>query len=100
MRGVTQLTKQIYLAMEQKEAGCAAKAAILTSLFEKSFLSIRPTFHPAGLPGEIAGKGSNIAFAANYIIQVHHADLRELCNVVITVMDGKWFARLRSSARV
>lgn len=77
--------------MEQKEVGAADKAAKLMSLFENAFLQIRPTFHPAGLPGEIAGKGSNVAFAAHRIIEVHRADLTHgLCNVIITVMDGRF----------
>ena len=81
---------EIYLAMEQKEPEAAEKAAKLVSVFEKSFLQIRPTFHPAGLPGEIAGKSSNVAFSARHIIEIYRADLTGgSCKVIITVMDGK-----------
>lgn len=76
--------------MEQKEPGAAEKAAMLVSQFEKSFLHICPTFHPAALPGEIAGKSSNVAFAASHITEVRHPALAgDSCNVIITVMDGK-----------
>ena len=75
--------------MEQKEAEACGKAAMIESVFEKSFLQIRTTFHPAGTPGEVAGKGSNVAFAAHSIIQIHRAHLsKDSCNVIITVMDG------------
>lgn len=76
--------------MEQKEAGAAEKAEKLVSLYEKSFALVQPTFHPPGLPLEIAGKSSNVAFAARCIGQVHRAELgSESCNVIITVMDGE-----------
>lgn len=77
--------------MEQKEAASADKAAQLVSKFEKSFRHIQPTFHPPGVEGEIAGKSSNVAFAAQRIIECHQADLKtEDCKVVVTVMDGKF----------
>ncbi|KAI9933082.1 hypothetical protein MW887_007553 [Aspergillus wentii] len=80
---------EIYLAMEQKESGAAEKAAKLILAFEKSFLQIRSTFHPANLQGEIAGKSSNVAFAARHIVEVHRADLNTgACNVIITVIDA------------
>lgn len=76
--------------MEQKETDAHDKAAKLISAFEESFLAVRSTFHPAGLPGEIAGKSSNVAFAARHIVQVHRTELSTgSCNVIATVMDGK-----------
>lgn len=76
--------------MEQKEAGAAEKAEKLVSLYENSFALVQPTFHPPGLPLEIAGKSSNVAFAARCIGQVHRAELGSgSCNVIITVMDGE-----------
>ncbi|KAJ5737737.1 uncharacterized protein N7483_002862 [Penicillium malachiteum] len=75
--------------MEQKEVTALDKAAHLVSKFEHSFLHIRPTFHPAGIQGEIAGKSSNVAFAANRIVEIHHADLNgDSCNIMVTVMDA------------
>jgi hypothetical protein len=76
--------------MEQKENAAIDKAAQLVSLFEKSFLNIQTTFHPAGIRGEIAGKSSNVAFAARRIVEVYRTALQlESCNVMVTVMDGK-----------
>jgi hypothetical protein len=75
--------------MEEKEAGAVEKATELSSTYEKSFRRIHATFHPAGLPGEIAGKSSNVAFAARHIARVHRAALASgTCDVIITVMDG------------
>lgn len=83
---------QIYLAMEHKEAASMVKAAQLTSAFEHCFLDMQSTFHPSGIPGEIAGKSSNVAFAAQRIIEVHRSALRmDACNVMVTVMDGLFF---------
>ncbi|KAH1906659.1 hypothetical protein KXV57_005284 [Aspergillus fumigatus] len=80
---------EIYLAMEQKEAGVAEKAAKLALAFEPSFRHIHATFHPANLPGEIAGKSSNVAFAARHIMEVHRAELESgHCDVIVTVMDA------------
>ncbi|KAL4882192.1 glycosyl transferase family group 2-domain-containing protein [Aspergillus karnatakaensis] len=80
---------EIYLAMEQKESGAAEKAEKLVSYYEKSFSAIQATFHPAGLPSEIAGKSSNVAFAARCIGQVHQAGLEtSTSNVVLKVMDA------------
>lgn len=80
--------RQVYLAMEQKEELSADKAGQLMSTFEKSFLHVHATFHPPGIPGEIAGKSSNVAWAARRIMEVHRADLKmDCCNVIVTVMD-------------
>lgn len=75
--------------MEQKESDAVEKAGKLIARFEKSFLGVRSTFHPPGIQGEIAGKSSNVAFAARHIVQVHRAELSAgICNVLVTVMDA------------
>ncbi|KAL1847740.1 hypothetical protein Plec18170_008401 [Paecilomyces lecythidis] len=80
---------EIYLAMEQKEKNAAAKASRLISEFEKRFLRIGATFHPSGLAGEIAGKSSNVAFAAQHVLGAHRTALHaEPCNIMVTVMDA------------
>ncbi|KAJ5664939.1 uncharacterized protein N7477_007387 [Penicillium maclennaniae] len=80
---------EIYLAMEQKETESSDKAGHLVTKFEKSFLHICSTFHPSGIRGEIAGKSSNVAWAARRIVEIHRTDLNEdNCNVVVTVMDA------------
>ncbi|KAL4904428.1 hypothetical protein BDW74DRAFT_168449 [Aspergillus multicolor] len=78
---------EVYLAMEQREVRAAEKAEKLALLYGQSFALIQATFHPDGLPLEVAGKNSNVAFAARRIRQIHLAELESgSCNVIITVM--------------
>ncbi|KAH8691201.1 glycosyl transferase family group 2-domain-containing protein [Talaromyces proteolyticus] len=80
---------EIFLAMEEKEEEAPVKAKKLMTSFGSSFYAIHTTFHPAGLPGEIAGKSSNVAYAARQITNLHRYELHESdCKVVITVMDA------------
>ena len=74
--------------MEQKELSSPEKAALLMSTFDSHFLSIHATFHPTGLPGEIAGKSSNVAFAAREVFRRHHGE-SEKASTIITVIDCK-----------
>jgi hypothetical protein len=75
--------------MEQKERASAEKAFILTSSFASKFLEIRATFHPTGLAGEIAGKSSNVAFAAQEIFRNCHSEC-DKSDTIITVIDCKF----------
>ncbi|PFG74178.1 glycosyltransferase family 2 protein [Tepidiforma thermophila] len=54
----------VVLAMEDREPGAREKAARLIARYPGVFADIFATFHPAGLPGETPGKGSNEAWAA------------------------------------
>jgi hypothetical protein len=54
----------LVLAMEAKEPGSAEKGAALAERFAGRFANILVTLHPGNLPGEIACKGSNEAWAA------------------------------------
>ena len=54
----------IVLAMEESEKNGAARARRLQAQFEDQFAHFLVTFHPAGLPNEVAGKGSNENWAA------------------------------------
>jgi hypothetical protein len=49
---------------------------------------MRATFHPSGLPDEIAGKSSNVAFAAHEIFRNHQAE-GDKSDTIITVIDCK-----------
>jgi hypothetical protein len=71
--------------MEEKEAGSTAKAKLLIAEFAQCFLAIKSSIHPYGIPGEAAGKSSNVAFAARKIFANHERDGQD---VIITVMDG------------
>lgn len=74
--------------MEAAELNHEAKANSLTEYFKDSFLHFIVTAHPADIPGEARGKGSNVSFAARHgcaqMIQ-HGIDRRR---VVITVSDS------------
>jgi hypothetical protein len=74
--------------MEQKEKTSAEKASLLTSNFTSRFLAIHTTFHPSGLPGEIAGKSSNVSFAAHEIFRQHRMEGNKT-DTIITVIDCK-----------
>jgi hypothetical protein len=54
----------VVMAMEEREPGAHDKARTLIARFERQFAEMFPAFHPAGLPGETPGKGSNEAWAA------------------------------------
>jgi hypothetical protein len=77
--------------MEEKEADAVGKAATLTANYQDCFLAIRSTFHPPNIPGEIAGKSSNIAHAARHAVQWHRKSaLSDDDNVIFTVIDGQF----------
>lgn len=54
----------VVMAMEAREKEAQAKAARLIAGYRARFGDMFATFHPAGLPGETPGKGSNEAWAA------------------------------------
>jgi hypothetical protein len=54
----------IVLAMEARETDASEKAERLIKRFRPSFARMFATYHPAGLPRETPGKGSNEAWAA------------------------------------
>ncbi|KAJ8655307.1 hypothetical protein O0I10_008996 [Lichtheimia ornata] len=56
----------IILAMEASEAGYEIKGQRLQERFEGRFLQFIVTGHPADIPGESRGKGSNVAYAARH----------------------------------
>ncbi|KAI7869070.1 hypothetical protein BDF14DRAFT_1787860 [Spinellus fusiger] len=78
----------IILAMEESEEGHAAKAESLATYFKDSFLHFIVTVHPANIPGESRGKGSNLAHAARAgcaEMMQRGVDRRQ---VVLTVSDS------------
>ena len=54
----------VVLAMEEREPGARAKAETLRTRYSGRFAHLLITVHPADLPGEVVGKGSNQAWAA------------------------------------
>lgn len=65
----------IVMAMEAREPVARSKAARLVMRYRASFADMFATYHPAGLPNETAGKGSNEAWAAReaHIRLIEHA---------------------------
>jgi hypothetical protein len=56
----------VVLGMEERESGARAKGEMLASEYADSFARVHVTVHPPDLPGEVAGKGSNEAWAARH----------------------------------
>jgi hypothetical protein len=77
--------------MEQREAEAESKALILVQGFAKKFRSIGFSIHPADIPGEAAGKGSNLAWAARKLSVKYPMGMRQ--NVILTGIDGKTCGR-------
>ncbi|KAF4122415.1 hypothetical protein GMORB2_7407 [Geosmithia morbida] len=76
----------IYLGMEQREQDGEAKALRLMQEFAKQFRSIDYTNHPGDIPGEAAGKGSNMGWAARKLSAKYPAENRK--NVIVTGIDA------------
>jgi hypothetical protein len=72
--------------MEQREPNVELKAMTLIQEFVKKFRSIDYTLHPSDIPGESAGKGSNVAWAARKLSQKYTMEQRK--DVIITGIDG------------
>ncbi|KAI7906913.1 uncharacterized protein BX663DRAFT_494184 [Cokeromyces recurvatus] len=78
----------IILAMEASELNYEQKAINLENYFKDSFLQFIITAHPADIPGESRGKGSNVAYAARHgcaqMLQ-HGIDRRQ---IILTISDS------------
>lgn len=72
--------------MELREAGGESKALSLIQQFIKRFRSIDYTLHPGDIPGEAAGKGSNMSWAARKLSLNYPMSVRR--NVIVTGIDG------------
>lgn len=79
----------IVMAMEAREPAARAKAARLLMRYRANFADMFATYHPAGLPGETPGKGSNEAWAAReaHIRLIEHAG-DDLDRYTITSCDA------------
>ncbi len=84
-------TKSIAVVLAAEEKGGAAAqevAARIVKEFEGKFLQILVTTHPANVPGEMIGKGSNIAYAAEearkHILDAHNLPYEK---VIVSAFD-------------
>jgi hypothetical protein len=78
--------------MEQRESNADTKALRFINEFQKKFRSIDFTIHPSDIPGELAGKGSNMAWAARKLSEKYSIGQRK--DVIVTGIDGKPIAFL------
>ncbi|KAK4672425.1 hypothetical protein QC763_102990 [Podospora pseudopauciseta] len=79
-------TYDVYLAMEQREHNAETKASRFVNEFSKKFRSINYTLHPSDIPGELAGKGSNMAWAARKLSERYSLGQRK--DVIVTGIDA------------
>ncbi|KAK3693554.1 glycosyl transferase family group 2-domain-containing protein [Podospora appendiculata] len=79
-------TYDVYLGMEQRESNADTKAARLTNEFSKKFRSMDYTIHPGDIPNEVAGKGSNVAWAARKLSEKYSIGQRK--DVIVTGIDA------------
>ncbi|KAG5987584.1 hypothetical protein E4U54_004934 [Claviceps lovelessii] len=76
----------VFLGMEQREAEAESKGLRLVQEFVKKFRSIAFAMHPADIPGEAAGKGSNMAWVARRLSAKYPTGMRQ--NVIVTGIDA------------
>ncbi|KAJ3335422.1 hypothetical protein HDU91_002195 [Kappamyces sp. JEL0680] len=76
---------KICLAMEEGESEAPEKARSLILKYQNQFYDITMTLHPAGRPGEIRGKSSNVAWAAKEMVRQAGGPRVE---DIITIMDA------------
>ncbi len=79
---------QVYLAMEERDPQAVPVAESLISIFRTNFQDIQYTLHPSDIPGEAAGKSSNISWCARHAV-LKHRDTILRNDVLMTTMDSK-----------
>eukprot|EP01080_Neovahlkampfia_damariscottae_P001379 gene1379-12000_t len=78
---------RIVLAMEERDKdNYEALATELIEQFQENFVEVTFTAHPSNLPGEIAGKSSNLRWAVQNIMDRHSADSYN--KILITISDS------------
>ena len=74
--------------MEQRDPDAESTAVQLIKIFSAKFRTISFTLHPGDISGEVAGKSSNVSWAARQLSHNYmDNELRKRC--IITVMDCK-----------
>lgn len=79
----------VVLAMEEREPQAKEKAETLLALFNGRFFGLSALFHPANLPGEAAGKATNLNWAVRHARQeiVEQQGITSE-QVIVTVVDS------------
>lgn len=77
--------------MESRDSNAEKTAAVLHERFQACFYRIEHTLHPGDIPGEAAGKSSNVSWAAKHLQQVYTGTFA-FKNVILTVMDCSYIS--------
>lgn len=72
--------------MEERDPTAQRTSEYLLNAFEGVFHSIQCTLHPSDISGEVAGKSSNVSWAAKELTR-RYVDSLARDDCVITVMD-------------
>ncbi|MEA2020669.1 MAG: glycosyltransferase family 2 protein [Patescibacteria group bacterium] len=78
----------VVLAMEERVADSRKTAQILESRYKDKFGNLWTTFHPDNLVGEVVGKASNMAWAAQRAREKLADEGIDLSNVTLTSCDA------------
>ncbi len=78
----------IVIACEVREKGSKEKGDYLVAQFSNYFKSVSATYHPINLPGELAGKGSNVDWAMSRVREIIAQDNIDTNCACITVSDS------------
>ena len=73
--------------MEARDPDAVTVATTLVTAFKHRFRDMQYTVHPAGLPGEVPAKSSNINWASKQVRRKYH-DHVAWKDVLLTVMDS------------
>lgn len=77
------------LATEERDKeGALRDSAILKREYGKKVCDFITIMHPDGLPGEVKGKGPNIAWAGKQMVEYFQKRAIPLENVIVTTMDA------------
>ncbi|KUI55323.1 hypothetical protein VP1G_02674 [Cytospora mali] len=80
-------SRQIFLAMEERDPHAIRVAEALVSKFSPPFLDIQYSTHPSDIPGESQGKSANVAWAAK-AVEKKYLGRASFQDVLVTVMDS------------
>lgn len=83
--------------MEQRDPEGESTATALILSFATSFRNISYTLHPSDISGEVAGKSSNVSWAARQLSH-NYVDSESRKNCIITVMDCELLWCLQSNS--
>lgn len=75
--------------MEERESGAAVKATRLVEMSSSCFHGMDFSCHPANVPNELAGKGSNVNWAFEQFSKRFSGAVNQKTTIV-TVMDGRF----------